>query len=91
MTSVLTVDPAMDTTVRMVSTSTCDKVMTAAIAAVTKMPNLEIDENADAAYIQLTDAEITYSDEIANGIVFDYDEYDKVVGIEILHLSKRGN
>lgn len=53
------------------------------------MKNVTCDRNADAAYIQLRDSKIVESEEVSNGIVYDFDGEDKVVGIEILNLSKR--
>ncbi len=50
---------------------------------------LHVDKNADALYLRLDDSKIVDSDEVAPGIVLDYNERDEVVGIEMLHLSKR--
>ncbi len=48
------------------------------------------DEKADAAYFQLTEeCIIVDSEEIASGVIYDFDENDQVVGIEILNI-KRG-
>ena len=49
---------------------------------------LEYDSQADAAYIRLSDAEVTDSEELRPGIVVDYDVQDRVVGVEILHVRK---
>jgi uncharacterized protein YuzE len=49
---------------------------------------LEYDSQADAAYIKLSAADVTDSEEIRPGIVVDYDAQDRVVGIEILHVRK---
>lgn len=50
---------------------------------------LTIDPEADALYLRLTDGEIEDSEQVASGVVLDYDAQDNVVGIEMLHLSKR--
>ena len=49
---------------------------------------LEYDSQADAAYIKLSHEEIVDSEEVRPGIVLDYDEQDRVVGIEILHVRQ---
>jgi uncharacterized protein YuzE len=46
------------------------------------------DPNADALYIKLKEDKIDESDEIAKGIVVDYDIEQNPVGIEILNASK---
>lgn len=50
---------------------------------------LKIDYNADALYLNLSEAPAGESEEVAPGIIVDYDEKGQVVGIEMLHLSKR--
>ena len=50
---------------------------------------LEFDPQTDAAYLELTDAEVEQSREIESGIIMDYDAEGQIVGIEILHVSKR--
>ena len=50
---------------------------------------LQVDERADALYLRLDDSRIVESEEIAPGVVLDYNEQDQVVGIEILRLSSR--
>ncbi len=51
--------------------------------------NLKVDEKADALYLRLDDSKIVESEEVSSGVVLDYNEQNQVVGIEILHLSKR--
>jgi uncharacterized protein YuzE len=51
---------------------------------------LTVDPDVDALYLRLTDAEIVDSEQVAAGVVLDYDGNDNVVGVELLHLSKRG-
>jgi uncharacterized protein YuzE len=50
---------------------------------------LSVDKEADALYLRLDDSKIVESDEVAAGIVLDYNEQNEVVGIEMLYLSKR--
>ena len=50
---------------------------------------LHIDKEADALYLRLDDSPIVESEEVAPGVVLDYNESNQVVGVEMLHLSKR--
>lgn len=50
---------------------------------------LDIDKEADALYLRLDNSPIADSQEVAPGIILDYNEDDQVVGIEMLNLSKR--
>lgn len=50
---------------------------------------LRIDEDADALHLQLVDVPVIESEEVAPGVIVDYDESNQVVGIEVLYLSKR--
>jgi uncharacterized protein YuzE len=50
---------------------------------------IRVDEKADALYLRLDDSKIVDSKEVAPGVVVDYDASDQIVGIELLHLSKR--
>ena len=50
---------------------------------------LEFDPQADAFYLELTEAEVEESKEIQPGIIMDYDAEGRVVGIEVLYVSKR--
>ena len=50
---------------------------------------LKVDHEADALYLSLGDAPASESKEVTTGIIVDYDEKGQVVGIEMLHLSKR--
>jgi len=50
---------------------------------------LKVDQKADALYLNLGDAPASESEEVAPGIIIDYDEKGQAVGIEMLHLSKR--
>ena len=50
---------------------------------------LTIDREADALYLDLDDAPAAESEEISPGVILDYNTAGKVVGIEMLYLSKR--
>lgn len=50
---------------------------------------LKVDQQADALYLTLSDAPASRSEEVSPGIIVDYDDQDRVVGIEMLYLSKR--
>ena len=50
---------------------------------------LKVDQQADALYLSLTDAKARRFEEVSPGIIVDYDEQDRVVGVEMLYLSKR--
>jgi uncharacterized protein YuzE len=50
---------------------------------------LKIDPYADALYLTLDESAAVESEEVAPGIILDYDDKGHLVGIEMLHLSKR--
>ena len=50
---------------------------------------LNVDKEADALYLRLDDSPIVESEEVSPGVVLDYNESKEVVGVEMLHLSKR--
>ncbi|HXL65715.1 MAG TPA: DUF2283 domain-containing protein [Xanthobacteraceae bacterium] len=50
---------------------------------------VRVDHAADAVYLNLTDRPIKDSEEVADGIIVDYDEAGRIVGVEILDASKR--
>ena len=51
---------------------------------------LEFDPIADAAYFEISSAEVETTKEIEPGIIVDYDKNGFVVGIEVLSVRKRG-
>ncbi len=55
----------------------------------TETMRMRVDHAADAVYLNLTDRPIKDSEEVADGIVVDYDEEGRIVGVEILDASKR--
>ncbi len=52
---------------------------------------LHLDKKADALYLRLDDSEIIESEEVSPGIVLDFNESKEVVGVEMLHLSRRSS
>lgn len=50
---------------------------------------IDYDQAANAAYIRRFEGRVVDSEEFAPGIVYDYDEADRVVGIEILGVKQR--
>ena len=50
---------------------------------------LKIDRESDALYLRLDESKIIESEEVTPGVVLDFNEHDEVVGVEILHLSRR--
>lgn len=50
---------------------------------------LHVDKEADALYLRLDDSKIFESEEVAPGVILDYNEQNQVVGVEMLYLSKR--
>ena len=50
---------------------------------------LRVDKETDALYLRLDDSAIIESEEVSPGVVLDYNESNEVVGVEMLHLSKR--
>ena len=52
---------------------------------------LHVDKEADALYLRLDDSTIIESEEVSPGVVLDYNDANEVVGVELLHLSKRSS
>ncbi len=50
---------------------------------------LSYDRGADALYIELNKRPYAESDEVGDGVIFDYDRDGQIIGIEILDVSKR--
>lgn len=50
---------------------------------------LEFDPFSDAAYFEISSADVEVTKAIEPGIVIDYDKDGHVVGIEVLSVSKR--
>ena len=47
------------------------------------------DEAADALYIRLEESAIVESEEVSPGVILDFDEDGRVVGIELLNIRQR--
>jgi uncharacterized protein YuzE len=50
---------------------------------------VRVDRKAGAVCVNLTGAGIAESEEVADGIVVDYDAQGRIVGLEILDASRR--
>lgn len=50
---------------------------------------VQYDPVADAMYIRLAEGTVADSDEVRDGVVLDYDASGRVLGIEVLDLSRR--
>ena len=50
---------------------------------------LYVDQEADALYLRLDESKIVESEEVSPGVVLDFNAENQVVGVEILHLSRR--
>ncbi len=50
---------------------------------------LHVDQEADALYLRLDESKIVESEEVSPGVVLDFNGDNQVVGVEILHLSRR--
>lgn len=50
---------------------------------------VRFDQQADALYLRLGDAQIVESEELRPGLVVDLDEHGEVVGLEILDVGRR--
>ena len=50
---------------------------------------LKVDESADALYLTIDESPVVESQEVASGVVVDFNARGEVVGVEILGLSKR--
>ncbi|HMO52386.1 MAG TPA: DUF2283 domain-containing protein [Kiritimatiellia bacterium] len=50
---------------------------------------IKVDRENDALYFRLDENRIVESEEVRPGVILDYDENDRVVGIEFLGISTR--
>lgn len=50
---------------------------------------LKVDQAADALYLTIEDSPVAESQEVAPGVILDFNARGEVVGVEILGLSKR--
>ena len=50
---------------------------------------LRVDREADALYLVVDDSPVSVSEEVCPGVVVDFNDQNEIVGVEVLHLSKR--
>ena len=50
---------------------------------------IEYDREADALYIQIQEKHVAKTKEVEEGVLIDFDETNKLIGIEILSATKR--
>lgn len=50
---------------------------------------VEYDLIANAAYIRMRETDIVESEEVSDGVICDFDEQNKIVGVEILSVKQR--
>mgnify|MGYP000971902321 CR=1 FL=1 len=50
---------------------------------------LTVDQSADALYLRLDASQIIESEEVAPGVILDFNKNDQVVGVEVLKISQR--
>jgi uncharacterized protein YuzE len=49
---------------------------------------LHYDSEVDALYLRLNNAKVIESEEVQPGVILDFDDEDRVVGVEILHVKR---
>ncbi|MFS8798502.1 DUF2283 domain-containing protein [Synechococcus sp. R60.3] len=52
-------------------------------------PFIEFDPDVDAGYIRLTTAQVQSSEEVAPGVVLDFDKENQLVGVEVLSVHRQ--
>ncbi len=50
---------------------------------------LKVDRESDALYLRLDESAIVESEEVQPGVILDFDDENRVVGVEILGLRDR--
>jgi uncharacterized protein YuzE len=50
-----------------------------------------LDKDSDALYLRLDENRVVDSEEIKPGVIVDYDDNDRVVGVEFLNISTRAS
>ena len=50
---------------------------------------VKVDKEADALYFRLDEHRIVESEEVRPGVILDFDEESRVVGVEFLNISSR--
>ena len=52
---------------------------------------IKVDKKSDALYFRLDESRIIESEEVRPGVILDYDENERVVGVEFLGISARAS
>jgi uncharacterized protein YuzE len=52
---------------------------------------IRIDKESDALYFRLDETRIVESEEVRPGVILDFDENNRVVGVEFLNISARAS
>jgi len=52
---------------------------------------VKVDKDSDALYFRLDENLIVESEEVRPGVILDFDENDRVVGVEFLGISTRAS
>ena len=50
---------------------------------------VKVDKDSDALYFRLDERAIVESEEVSSGVILDFDEENRVGGVEFLDISKR--
>jgi uncharacterized protein YuzE len=50
---------------------------------------IKVDKDSDALYFRLDENTIVESEEVRPGVILDFDDNDRVVGVEFLSISSR--
>jgi len=50
---------------------------------------IKVDKESDALYFRLDEARVVESEEVQPGVILDFDENNRVVGVEFLGISLR--
>ena len=50
---------------------------------------VRVDRSSDTLYFRLDESRIVESEEVQPGVILDFDEENRVVGVEFLHISTR--
>ena len=53
------------------------------------VPEIDIDEQADAAYVRVAAGQVQETQEVADGILVDWDSAGSLLGVEVLGLKQR--
>ena len=52
---------------------------------------IKVDKESDTLYFRFDENRIVESEEVKPGVILDFDEEDKVVGVEFLGISERAS